>query len=168
MAGVARLWKVHRYVIRVGGLFEFREMARRAIGQHTILPPDHRLVASLAFHCGMRANQWKKILVIAHLLARREPALHHVALRAVRAEFAQVDIGVAIGTVFADIGENGFGMALRAGHALVHAPQCVTRVVVIEIRSGSDRAPARGGVAILAGQFQRAVRIGRHVPLRKG
>ena len=105
----------------------------------------------LALHRGVSAEKREAILVILDLLNGIVPTKNRVARSAVRAHFALVNIGVAILTIFANICEYRFYVALRALHLLMHAAQGVVRFVVIEFRNGTDGAPTRGGVAILAG-----------------
>jgi len=102
-------------------------------------------------HRGVSAEKREAILVILDLLNGIVPTKNRVARSAVRAHFALVNIGVAILTIFANICEYRFYVALRALHLLMHAAQGVVRFVVIEFRNGTDGAPTRGGVAILAG-----------------
>jgi len=120
----------------------------------------------LALHRGVSAEKREAILVILDLLNGIVPTKNGVALRAVRAHFALVNIGVAILTIFANICEYRFYVALRALHLLMHAAQGVVRFVVIEFRNGTDGAPTRGGMAILAGDGERSVRTASGLPLR--
>jgi hypothetical protein len=69
-----------------------------------------------------------------------------------------VNIGVAIGAVLANLGENGFCVASRAGYFFVHAAERIARGVVIEFGNGADGSPGGVGVAIFAGYRQRTVR----------
>jgi hypothetical protein len=108
-------------------------------------------VTSLAFHGGVGADQRKKILVVSDLLPRCEPALHDVALGAIGAKLSQMDIGVAIGAILADVREDRFRVALRAGDSRVSAAQRVLSFVVIEIDFGSNRRPRGALMAFLAG-----------------
>src|SRR2546421_5219386 len=109
----------------------------------------------LALHRGVSAEKREAILVILDLLNGIIPTKNGVALRAVRAHFALVNIGVAILTILAHIREYRFYVALRALHFLMHAAQWVVRLVVIEFRNGADRAPTRGGVAFVVGECYR-------------
>ena len=72
------------------------------------------LVTGLAFDSSMRSDQRKKIVVIANLFSGGEPTLHHVALCAIRAELAQMDIRMALVTILANVAEDRARMALRA------------------------------------------------------
>ena len=96
-------------MIGICRFLEFPGVACGTIRKDAILAPDKRFVTSLAFHGRMGSNQRKKILMIADLLAGSEPALHDMALGAVGAEFPQMNIGMAIGAVLSDVGEDGAG-----------------------------------------------------------
>ena len=106
--------------------------------------------------------------MILNLLYGIVPTENRVALRAVRAHFALVNIGVAILTVLAHVCEYRLYVALRALNSLVHAAQWILCFVVIKFRDGANGAPARGGVAVLAGNGERSVRTARGFPLRRG
>ena len=125
-------------------------------------------VALFAGHGSVRAEKGEAVLVILDLLRGNLPAEYGVALRAVRAHFAAVNIGVTILTVFSDVRKHRFAMALRALHLLVHAAKRVLGLIVIEFRNRANRAPPRGGVAILTRYGQRSVRAARGLLLRLG
>ena len=59
--------------------------------------------------------------MIANCIHRNLPALDGVAVLAVSAELAAMDIRVAIRAILADIREYRFDMALRAAHIFMHA-----------------------------------------------
>jgi hypothetical protein len=99
------------------------------------------LVTGIAVHGGMRAGQWEAIHVLIDLLDGNIPALHSVALLAVGAHLALVDIRVAIRALRADISKDRLGVALRARHAFMHAAQGILRRVVIKFRDRADRLP---------------------------
>jgi len=72
-----------------------------------------------------------------------------------------VDIGVAILAVLPHIIENRFDVALGAADRLVHPAQRIAGLIVIEFRNRPDGFPSRGGVAVLTGDIQIAVRTVR-------
>ena len=78
-------------------------------------------MAILALHRGVSAEKRETILVILNLLNGIVPTKNGVTLRAIRAHFALVNIGVAILTILPHIREYRFYVALRALHFLVHA-----------------------------------------------
>ena len=69
----------------------------------------------------MRAHQREAVLVLVNLLYRNLPSFHGVALFTGRAKLPLVDIGMAVGALFAHVGEYRLGVALGATDALVHA-----------------------------------------------
>ena len=108
-------------------------------------------MAVVALDGGVSTQQRKSILVILYLLNRDIPALHRVALGAVRAHLPLVNICVAILAVFAYVGKNWLCMALDALDFFMHAAQRVLRFVVIEFRNGADGLPGGSRVAVFAG-----------------
>src|SRR5581483_12826 len=109
----------------------------------------------------MGANQRKTVLVILNVFYSDVPALHRVALFATRAHLAAVNVSMAVRASCADIGEDGFGVALGARNALVHAAQRITCLVVIEFRNCADRLPAYRCMTVLTGDVQISVRAAR-------
>lgn len=91
-------------------------------------------------------------------LDRHLPPENRVALGAPAAELGAVNVGVTISAVLANVGENRFCMASRAGYFFVHALKRVSRGVVIEFGNGANRSPACVGVAIFAGNAKGTVR----------
>ena len=106
------------------------------------------LVARLTRDSCVRTKQRETILVIFHLLRGGFPAVYGVALRAVGAHLAAVNVGVAIGAVLSDVPKNWLQVALRTLHFFVHTAQRISRSVVIELRNGADRLPPSGGVTV--------------------
>jgi hypothetical protein len=133
------------------GCFEILLMARIAIGGKPDELPDGRLLVALfALHHGVRADQGETVGVVPDGLKRNLPALHRVALRAVGAELAAMDIGVTIGARRPDVLEHHAGVALSAGHVLVHAAQRIASQIMVEFGIGADRLPTLVTVAICA------------------
>src|ERR1700731_2460781 len=144
-------------------------MAGNAFGGKTLeLTHCRALVAVLALHRGVSAEQREAILVIFDLLNGIIPTENRVALRAVRAHFPLVNIGVAVLTVLAHVREYRFYVALRALNFLMHAAERISCFIVIKFRDGADGAPASSGVAVLAGNGERSVRTTRGLPLWHG
>ena len=123
-------------------------------------------MAIIALHRSVGSEQRETILVILHLLHGNLPALHSVAIRAVRAHFILMDVGVAVLAILPHVGEDGFHMALYALHAFVHAPQRISCFVVIELGNCLDGPPSRRGVAVVAGDGQRPMRTASVAALR--
>lgn len=124
-------------------------------------------MAIVALHGGVGSQQGKPILVILHLLHGDIPALHRVAIRAIRPHLALVHVGVAVATILRYIGEYRFNVALRALHFLVHAAKRIFCFVVIELRNRFDGSPGCRGMAVLTRNCKRSVRTTAVLPLRR-
>jgi hypothetical protein len=107
----------------------------------------------------VHSKQGETILVILHLLHGDIPALDGMALLAIRSHLPLVNIGVAIRTVLPNVGECRLDVAQNTVHLLVHAPQRILGLVVIELKNLTDTLPTRGGMTILTGKGNRAVRV---------
>ena len=153
-----------RSVVRIRRGLEFLHVARQTIGRHCLkLAVAGILVAGVAIHGGVRAGQREAVVVILDLLDGNAPPPHGVALLAVRAQGAFVNVGVAVLALGSNIAENQLDVAGGTGDAHVHAAQGILGLVVIEFWNGSDRLPALRGVAVLARDIETAVRT-----LRRG
>jgi hypothetical protein len=119
------------------------------------------LVTGVAGDSCVRTNQGEAIQVLIDLLDGNIPALYCVALLAVGAHLAFVDICVTGRALRAYIREDWLGVALSAGHTLVHAAQRILGGVVIEFWYGADRLPAAQRVAILARDTEASMRTAR-------
>ena len=64
---------------------------------------------------------------------------------------------MAILASLADIAEDRFHVTFRARHCLMHAPQRVARLIVIEFRDRADWPPRSCRVAVLARNVQVSV-----------
>ena len=137
-------------------------------GQSQELAHRGTLMAVFALHRRVRPQQREAVLVIFQLLHGHVPALHGVALRAVRAHLCLVHVGVAVFTIPPHVSENRLDMALRALHFFVHTAQGILGLVVVEFGNCADGAPSGGRVAVFAGDRQRAVRASSALPLRQG
>ena len=93
------------------------------------------------------------------------PAENGVALSAVGAELRSVNVGVTIGTLFSNIGENWLGVAPRAAYFFVPAAQRVSRGVMVEFGNGTNGGPTSVCVAIFAGNVESSVRTSAWLPL---
>lgn len=115
----------------------------------------------------MGPQKREAILVILHLLNRNVPTLNRVALRAIRAHFSLVDVGVTVLAILADVGKNRLDVALGALCFFVHAAQRVLRFVVIELHDAANRPPSSRGVTVFAWNIQgSAVRTSGSFSLR--
>jgi len=86
------------------------------------------------------------------------PTAHCMTLRAIRAKFSEVNVGVTVRAVLAHIGEHFLHMALCAGNFFVHTAQGITGFIVVEFRIGTDGPPPRVNVAVVACQRERTMR----------
>ena len=77
-----------------------------------------------------------------------------------------MNVSVAIGALLADVAKDQTGVAGGADDLLMHSTERVARVVMAKLGKGADRLPIGGGMAVLAGDCQGAVRIG-HLGLRR-
>lgn len=72
-----------------------------------------------------------------------------------------MNIGMAVLASLSHAGEHRLHVALGAGHGLMHAPERVARLIVIEFRNRADRPPRGGGMAVLARNIEIPVRTVR-------
>jgi hypothetical protein len=159
MAGFARGREIRARMIWIRRLLIVLQVAGDALrGEALKYANRGALVACLAFHGGMRPEERKPVLVILHLLNGYVPSAHRMALCAVGSELTSMNVCVAIRTVFSNVREHRFCMALCALHFFVHPAQWVARVVMVEFRMRSDRPPAGCCMAIFAGNRKRPVR----------
>ena len=160
-------------VIRRLRLLKLLSMAGVAIRRETFeLPGRSSFMTGIAIHHGVRAYQWKTILVILNRLDIGVPALDRVTGLAIRAHLSAMNVRMAIGALRSYIGKDRLGMALRAGHIRMHAAQRVFRFVVIEFGDRADGLPSSLRVAVLAGNGEGTVRapraVARRAPPRRG
>ena len=118
-------------------------------------------MAIVAGRGGVRAGQREAVHMHVDLRDVHLPAPDGVTVFAGARQFAAVNVGVAVGTLIADIGEHHLGMAVRACHPLVQAAERKLGLVVIELRHRADLLPSVHGVAVLAGDVQISVRAAR-------
>jgi len=148
-----------RWMRRIRRLLPIRQMAGRAGRRKPQVISDCGvLMTLLALDYRVRAEQRKSIEVLLNRLHRHLPSENRVALSAVRAELSAMNVGVTIGAILANVGENRLGMASRAGYFFVHAAKRVPRGVVIEFGNGANGNPACVRVAIFAGNVEGTVR----------
>ena len=115
--------------------------------------------------------------MLLHLLGVDFPAFDGVAILAFRSELTTMDVGMTVRAARADTGKHEIGVALGAGHFLVHAAQGIRRAVVIKFRNAADGLPTCVAVTVLAGDVEGSVRIsaallvvpglGRQLPKRR-
>ena len=118
-------------------------------------------VTLIAVKRGVRTNQREAVQVLIDLLHRNIPSSDVVALLAIGTHLALVNVGVAVGALLADVGENRLGVTLNATHTFVHAAQRIFGGVVIEFRNCADRFPSAERVTVLARNVETSVRAAR-------
>lgn len=133
------------------GRFEVLLMARIAGSRKPNELTDGRLLVALfALHHGVRADQGETVGMVPDGLKRNLPALDRMALGAVGAELAAMDVGVTIGARRPDLLEHHAGVALSTGHVLVHSAQRIASQIMVEFGIGADRLPTLVTMAICA------------------
>jgi hypothetical protein len=138
-------------VIRVGGVLPILQMAEIALrGKSKEDADSGTAVTRVARNRSVSPEQRKTILVILHLLRSEIPALYRVTLFAVRTHLTTMNIGVTIGAILSDVGENRFGVTVNALHFFVQSAKWILRLVVIELWDCADGSPACGGVTVFA------------------
>ena len=97
MALFASCGVAERDVIWSRGFFEVRRMARIAHRGHDLkLAVSRVLVAGIAINCSVRPCQGEAIIVLLNFLNRDCPSAHAVALLAICAQLAFMNVGVAV------------------------------------------------------------------------
>jgi len=169
VAGFASGGEFRGHVIGIYRGLKIVQVARHAGGGKAGELPDRGvLVALIALQYSVLTQQREAIEVILNRLHRNIPTQRRVALGAIGAKLALVNVGVAIGAVLAYVCENGFPVALGAIHFFVHAAQGIARGVMIKFGNGANRRPAGGGVTILTRNGKGTVRTACRLPLRVG
>lgn len=91
----------------------------------------------------MRTNEGKAILVALDLLYRDHPSLNGVTRLTICSKLTFMNVGMAIGTLAAYVGEDGLGVARAAAYALVHAAQGIAGAIMVEFRNRANRFPTQ-------------------------
>ena len=146
---------------RIVGLLIRCQVAARgsALGRESHELPGRGVgVAHVAFHHRVRAQQREPVEVILDRLNGYIPAGGSVALGAIGAHLAAMNIRVAVRAILSHVGEDRFYVAFRAAHFFVHSAEGKPRGVVIEFGNGANRSPTGAGMAVLARNCERTVR----------
>ena len=107
--------------------------------------------------------------MLVDLLDGHTPTSYRMTLLAGCSHLPLMDVGVAIRTLLANVGEHRFGVALGASDGLVHSPQRKSGLVVIKFRNIADGLPTAKRMAVLARDIQWPVGTsgaGVGIPLR--
>jgi len=148
-------------MVRVFGCIEGLRVAAVALGgkpEAVELPNGPHLVARIAVHHGMRANQRETILVLVDVMNRHLPSIGVVAQLAFGAVLAAMQIGVTVLAFVGSIGEFQIRVAVAARHGRMASAQRETRLRMIELDPILDHLPIRSCVAVDAGHIELAMR----------
>src|SRR5215469_36063 len=147
----------HRLMIRTVRFSKRAQVAADTFGgeSKTIKLADRaHLVAGIAIHCRMRADQGKTILMLVDVVNRNLPAVGVVAECALSAVFPPMQIRVAVLALHRRIAENESLMAIGALYFCVPSAQRKLRVRMVELQLGTERFPALGRMTLLALNLQ--------------
>jgi hypothetical protein len=117
------------------------------------------LVARIAISESVGPQQWEPVLMFSHSLNGHTPTAHCVALLAIPAQLAPVNVRVALRAVSPHVREDQLNVALAAGHGLMSTTQRIRGLIVAKVRCGPYRGPVRRGVTTFACDSQGSVRI---------
>jgi hypothetical protein len=148
-------------MIRAFGCIEGFRVAAVALGgkpKAIELPNRPHLVARIAVHHRVRANQRKTILVLVDVMNRHLPSIGVVAQFAFGAVLATMQIGMTVLAFVGSIGELQIRVAVPACHSHMASLQSETGLRMIELDAVLDHLPIRGCVAVDAGYVELAVR----------
>jgi len=124
-------------------------------------------MALFAHHRRVSPEQGKPVVVVLNRGDLDVPALHRVALLAVGAELAPVEIRMAFRALGRCFRKDQIHVAAGAGNTLVHTTQRKTGLrIVIEFHHFADRSPRSRRVTALARQGKVPVRIRDLAPHR--
>jgi hypothetical protein len=156
-------------VRRVLGPGEIASVAGRAIrAESEVLSYGRPTMTTLAVYRRMGADEWEPVGMLASLLDADAPPFDGMAILAAASELPAVYVGVAGGTRVTHLLEDSGNMAAGTGYSSVHAAQGIARLgIMIELRLGTQGPPTAGGVARLARDFERPMRVACPVGARR-
>ena len=159
VATLTRCGELEAHVIDDRGEEVFLVAAIACRGKTDKLSGTCILVALVALYESVGSDKGETVLVLLDRLGIHLPAFNGMAVLAIRSELPPVNVCVTIRALGAHVFEDHTRVALRACHLIMHSAQRIARLIVIKFRIGADRLPARISVAILAGSYQRTMRI---------
>lgn len=122
VAGIATGGELRCHMVRGRSRLKVRGMARIALRRHRLEAAiGSSLVARVAIDCRVSSGQGEAIRVLLYLPDGDLPTADGMALFAIGAQLALVDIGVAILATLSDAGEDHFYVALGARDRRMHA-----------------------------------------------
>ncbi len=140
VAGIARGWKTGGAVIHALSLLKVLLVASDALrAQPRIHARSGSAMAGLARHRRMTAEQWKAIQVILNRLRGDRPSLNRVAVFALSAELAPVEIGMAVRALRPGFGKNVRDVARFTGDVLMHPAQRELGSAMVELGLRAQR-----------------------------
>lgn len=160
VTGFAGGGETERYVVENRGQEVLLVAGIASCREPLELPGSGVFVTGIALHHGMSPHERKAILVVLDRIQGDIPTLYRVAAFTIGAELPAMNVGVAIGAVGTYVFEDEAGVALGAANLLVHAAEGVPGGVMVELGNRTNGLPTGIGVAVLAGNGQRAVGIG--------
>jgi len=137
-------------MIRDLGCIEVFRVAAVAIGgqpEAIELPNSSYLVAGIAVHHGVRADQGKAILMLIDVMNRDLPPIGVMAELTFGSVLASMKVGVAVLTLVGRIGKFEIGMAVTACHSGVAPTKGKASLPVIKLDLSLNYLPIRGCVA---------------------
>ena len=138
------------------------EMAAHTLRRQRLpieLSDGSRRVACITIHNRVRTDQRETILVLVDVVHRHSPAVHVVTQVALGTVSASMNVGMAVLTLLAGVGENRVDVTLLTGNFRMEATQRKSCFAMIKLRPRSQREPAFAGMAVLTGDLQRPMRI---------
>lgn len=105
------------------------------------LTDSQSLVARVAVHRGMGANQRKAVLMLLNRRQRNTPSFHCMALLAGRAKLTAMDVGVAVSALCSHVAEHLTRVTLHASQLGMTAAKGIPRLIVIELGHTSNWPP---------------------------
>ena len=108
------------------------------------------LMAGIAIHGRMSADQGKTVLMFVDVVNRNLPAVGIVAECALSSVLSPMQIRVTVLTLHRRVAENESLMAIGALHFRVPSAQRELGVRMVELQLGAKRFPALGRMTLLA------------------
>jgi hypothetical protein len=119
------------------------------------------LMTGLAINSCMSAHQREPVLMSFYGLQGYIPAPDRMAFFTLSTKLTAMYVRMTIGTPNPRFRKNEVFVARATRNARMHSAQGEVGFVVVEIRVGTNRAPAGRGVAIFTGERESTVRVSR-------
>src|SRR5882757_3212900 len=148
-------------VIRRGSFLIVTLVATDALGRksETIeLSDGSHLVAGIAIHHCVSADQRKAVLVFVDVVDRNLPTIRVVTKFAFGPIFPTMEIGVAVLTLIRSIGEVEISVAVPTCHSGMAPAKRKACLRMVELSLTSDRLPISCGMTVLARDVELSMR----------